>query len=122
MFKVRVKDTSPERRVRKVLRQFGCQFETNVKGLPGTPDIVLFELGIIIFVNGCFWHHHYRCPKGGLPKNNRLIWRRKIIATEIRDAKNIRQLKELGWEVITIWECETYSQYRIKQILTNFLF
>jgi DNA mismatch endonuclease (patch repair protein) len=121
MFKVRVKDTSPERRVRKVLRQLGCQFETNVKGLPGTPDIVLFELGIIIFVNGCFWHHHH-CNKGLLPKTNRIIWMKKIIATEVRDIKNAKKLKELGWEVVTIWECQTYSQNRIKQILETNLF
>jgi DNA mismatch endonuclease, patch repair protein len=121
MFRARVKDTSPERRVRNVLRRLGYQFETNVKGLPGTPDIVVLDFGVIIFVNGCFWHHHY-CGKGLLPKNNRKAWMKKLIATQIRDAKNIKKLERLGWQVITIWECQTYSFNRIRRILETILF
>jgi len=75
----RTKNTGAERRVWKVLRQFGFRFEKHVKSLPGTPDIVIPDSGVIIFVNGCFWHHHYHCPKGGLPKSNRLIWRKKSL-------------------------------------------
>jgi G:T-mismatch repair DNA endonuclease (very short patch repair protein) len=47
---------------------------------------------------------------------------KKLIATEIRDIKNAKELQKLGWEVITIWECQTYSSNRIKRILETILF
>ena len=61
----------------------------------------------IIFINGCFWHHHSGCPRAKWPKSNTEYWIPKIEKNIIRDKDNIRELKKLGWNVEIIWECET---------------
>jgi len=75
------------------------------KNIPGKPDIAFISRKIAIFINGCFWH---RCPNCnyGLPKHNRQFWEDKFNKNIIRDKKKIEQLKEMGWIVITVWECQ----------------
>lgn len=58
MSKIKGKDTNIEVKVRQYLYHHGYRYRKNVKGLPGTPDILLTKQRIAIFVNGCFWHHH----------------------------------------------------------------
>ena len=58
MAKIRSKDTKPELIVRRYLWSRGYRYRKNVRGLPGTPDIVLRKYGVAIFVHGCFWHGH----------------------------------------------------------------
>jgi DNA mismatch endonuclease (patch repair protein) len=41
-----------------------------------------------------------------MPKTNREYWRRKFAENEQRDAINRTKLKELGWKVVEIWECQ----------------
>jgi len=108
MSKVRSKNTKPEEIVRKYLFSKGFRYRKNVKSLkslPGTPDIVLPKYKTVIFVNGCFWHGH-NCPKGKLPETNREKWKEKIETNKKRDEKNYRLLKEFGWKVIIVWECQ----------------
>lgn len=50
MSKIRSKDTKPEWIVRRYLYSRGYRYRKNVKGLPGTPDIVLRKYGIAIFI------------------------------------------------------------------------
>ncbi|MHC4123852.1 MAG: very short patch repair endonuclease [Planctomycetota bacterium] len=116
----RTEGTRPERRVCSILRRLGYQFETNVKELPGTPDIVMWDYGIVIFVHGCFWHQHH-CGRGRLPKNNRRRWMKKLIRTKMRDSQNIKKLEKLGWQVIVIWECQTYNRARLQLMLLDLL-
>jgi len=105
MSKVRSKNTKPEEIVRKYLFSQGFRYRKNDKNLPGTPDIVLPKYKTAIFVNGCFWHGH-NCPKGKLPETNKEKWRKKIDENKKRDEKNYKLLKENGWKVIIVWECE----------------
>jgi len=105
MSKVRSKNTKPEEIVRKYLFSQGFRYRKNVKKLPGTPDIVLPKYKTVIFVNGCFWHGH-DCPKGKLPETNKEKWKKKIDENKKRDEKNYKLLKEKGWKVIIVWECE----------------
>ena len=105
MAKVSSKDTKPEIIVRKFLFSRGFRFRKNVKNLPGKPDIVLRKYKTIIFINGCFWHGH-TCKRAGLPKNNHSFWEEKIAKNKTRDIENIRILEEMGWHVITVWQCE----------------
>ena len=65
MAKIKGKDTKPEWIVRRYLFSRGYRYRKNVKGLPGTPDIVLRKYGIVIFIHGCFWHGHevVPCPR-----------------------------------------------------------
>lgn len=73
---------------------------------PGKPDIVLPKYKAVVFVNGCFWHGHTDCRYFVWPKNNSEFWREKIIGNIARDQKNYELLRDLGWNVFVIWECE----------------
>lgn len=78
----------------------------NVRDLPGTPDIVMRKYKVVVFVNGCFWHGHEGCKYFKYPKSNEDFWREKIHANQERDQRKIQELQELGWHVITVWECD----------------
>ena len=73
---------------------------------PGKPNIVLPKYKAVVFVNGCFWHGHTDCRYFVWPKNNSEFWREKIIGNIARDQKNYELLRDLGWNVFVIWECE----------------
>lgn len=105
MSKVGQKDTKPEIIVRKHLFSQGLRYRTNVKKLPGSPDIVLSKYRTVIFVHGCFWHGH-SCRAGHRPQSNIEYWVPKIEANQERDARKIAELKKCGWHVIVIWQCE----------------
>ena len=106
MSKIRSKGTKPEIKLRKALFARGFRYRTNDKRLPGTPDIVLPKYGTVIFVNGCFWHHHPDCKIATTPKSNTEFWQNKIKRNRQRDLENYWKLGDLGWEVIVVWECE----------------
>lgn len=108
---VRSTDTSPEILVRKWLYRNGYGYRLHYKDLPGKPDIVFLGRKKLIFVHGCFWHGH-NCPRGDRqPKTNAAYWKEKIKKNMARDCAHIRELNIRGWEVLTVWECET----RLKQ-------
>ena len=106
MSHIRGKNTRPELIVRKYLFAHGFRFRVNVKKLPGTPDIVLRKYHTVIFVNGCFWHGHEGCPYFVLPKSNVEFWNNKITRNRERDLKNRIKLRDMGWHVIQLWECQ----------------
>lgn len=104
---VRSKDTSPERIVRSLLHRRGYRFRLHRRDLPGSPDIVLPRYQTVIFVHGCYWHRH-SCKKGrSVPTTRREWWLEKFERNKARDSRVARQLRKLGWRVITVWECET---------------
>lgn len=102
---IRSKGTSPEEKVRKYLFAHGFRYRKNVETLPGKPDIVLKKYHTVIFVHGCFWHMH-DCGKFHWPKSNKDYWEPKILKNVERDKKNQEILKNMGWKVIIVWECE----------------
>lgn len=106
MASVRSEDTAAEMTVRRTLHSLGYRYRLHSKDLAGKPDIVLPKHSAIIFVHGCFWHHHRSCGKSKLPKANSEFWQRKILDNARRDKRNIRQLREAGWKVLVVWECE----------------
>jgi DNA mismatch endonuclease, patch repair protein len=106
MSRIRGKHTGPEKAVRSFLHRAGFRFRLHVKSLPGCPDIVLPKYKTVVFVHGCFWHHHARCNQAVYPKRRRKFWRRKIDGAVERDKKAARLLRRAEWTVITIWECE----------------
>ena len=75
MARIRSKDTKPEWIVRRYLYHRGYRYRKNVKGLPGTPDIVLRKYGVVIFINGCFWHGHE--IDGNLPHSREAFRQKK---------------------------------------------
>lgn len=118
MSRIKCKDTKPEEIVRQYLFSKGFRYRKNDKRLPGTPDIVLPKYKTVIFVNGCFWHGHKGCKYFVWPKNNADFWKQKIEANIQRDAKKHAQLREIGWNVIVIWECELRSHERDRTLET----
>ena len=106
MSSIRGKDTKPEEIVRKYLFSKGFRYRKNATDLPGKPDIVLPKYRTCIFVNGCFWHVHVGCKYFVWPQNNADFWRKKLLANKERDKTVTEKLRESGWRVITIWECE----------------
>lgn len=112
MSRIKGKETKPEVIVRKFLFSQGFRYRKNDKRYPGTPDIVLPKYRTVIFVNGCFWHKHEGCKYFVWPENNKEFWKNKIEANVERDNRNYEFLKELGWNVIVIWECELKKKSR----------
>ena len=105
MSHIRSKNTKPEELVRKYLFSKGFRYRKNVSSLPGSPDFVLAKYHTAIFVNGCFWHKH-DCPRFVWPASNREYWFKKISDNVERDNRNQLLLKEMGWSVLIIWECQ----------------
>jgi len=105
MSKISGKETKPEILVRKHLFANGFRYRKNVKGLAGKPDIVLAKYKTVIFVHGCFWHGH-SCKAGKLPETRKEFWEKKINDNIKRDKRNKSELEKLGWNVMTIWQCE----------------
>jgi len=107
MSRITSKNTRPEIDVRKYLYSKGLRYRLHRKNLPGKPDIVISRIKSVIFVNGCFWHHHDGCKRSNWPKSNKDYWIPKIERNIVRDRDNIVRLSSLGWKSITVWECET---------------
>ena len=105
MSHIRSKDTKPEEIVRKYLFARGFRYRKNDTRYPGKPDLVLPKYQTVIFINGCFWHHH-GCSRSTLPKTNQDYWIPKIQRNVERDRQNLKALEDAGWKVIVIWECE----------------
>jgi DNA mismatch endonuclease (patch repair protein) len=106
MRRVKGRDTSPERRVRAMLRAAGLTgYRLHRRDLPGSPDIAFVGRRAAIFVHGCFWHGH-DCPRGArAPKANADYWSAKIARNRARDAAAEAALRDRGWRVFTVWEC-----------------
>lgn len=106
MSRIAGKDTKPEELVRKYLFSKGFRYRKNVRKLPGTPDLVVPKYRTVIFVNGCFWHGHEGCKYFVWPKSNAEFWRKKIKTNISRDQRKEAQLRDMGWNVMIVWECE----------------
>lgn len=105
MAAIRAKDTKPELEVRRFLHSQGFRFRLHRKDLQGKPDLVLPKYKTAIFVHGCFWHLH-GCKNTVIPKTRTEWWLAKLEGNRARDEKNRERLEQLGWQVITVWECE----------------
>ena len=112
MAAIKGKDTKPEILVRKFLWARGFRYRINHPRLPGKPDIVLRKYRTCILVNGCFWHGHEGCKYFVWPKSNTEFWRQKIETNISRDQRKEAQLRDMGWNVIIVWECELRSPKR----------
>ena len=106
MSRIRGKDTKPELKLRSLLHKKGFRFRLHDKKLPGKPDIVLPRFRTVIFVNGCYWHRHSGCKFAYIPKSRQEFWQEKFTNTVIRDKKKTKNLQDIGWRVLTVWECE----------------
>ena len=123
MSHIKSKDTSIELKVRKYLYHHGFRYKKNDKTLPGTPDIVISKYRVVIFINGCFWHHHYNCKYVTLPKTRQDYWLKKIDRNVDNDLKHYKELEQLDYKVIVVWECEIKEcfEYRMRELVNEIL-
>ena len=121
MSRVGQKDTRPEISVRKLLYAAGFRYRLHVAGLPGKPDIVLPRAKHVIFVHGCFWHHHPGCSRSSFPASNSAFWEQKITGNVRRDKNVRRKLRQLGWSVTTIWDCQINNRAKREHCFKNLL-
>ena len=119
MAAVKGKNTKPEMIVRLYLHSLGYRYGLHNKKLAGSPDLVLRKYRTVIFIHGCFWHGHEGCKYSHLPKTNEEFWQEKITRNQQRDQEALRQLKEKGWNVITIWECELKNKDKREVTLSS---
>jgi DNA mismatch endonuclease (patch repair protein) len=123
MSRIGSKNTAPEIAVRKLLFSMGYRFRLHRSELPGTPDIVFIGRRKIIFVHGCFWHAH-GCKIGRPPKSRVDFWQAKLKRNSDRDRENERALRRQGWDVLTLWQCETRDVEEkgngLSRIVSNF--
>ena len=106
MSRIRGKDTKPEYVVRRHLHSLGFRYRLHDGRLPGRPDLVLPKHRAVVFVNGCFWHRHPDCPYAYVPKSRREFWSTKFAETIRRDGLVQDELRDLGWRVFVVWECQ----------------
>ena len=116
MASVPQKDTTPEMAVRRYLHSRGLRYRLHHKLLPGRPDIVLARFRTVVFVHGCFWHRHSGCRRTTSPKNRAGFWEEKFQRNMERDAAKERELRNMGWRPLVIWECETKDKSALKSL------
>lgn len=114
-------DTAPELAVRRLVHGMGYRFRVHRKDLPGRPDITFPKFRSIILVHGCFWHGH-GCRRGArVPKTNIEYWMQKVSRNRARDTRTLVTLRDLGWRVLTIWECQLKNQDDVRHRIESFL-
>lgn len=121
MSRVRGKDTRPEMLVRRLLHGAGFRYRLHDGSLPGKPDLVFPRRRKVIFVHGCFWHRHEGCALARIPKSNRSFWLAKLDGNKARDETNQHRLREAGWGVLVVWECELRDKSMLEKRLRSFL-
>jgi DNA mismatch endonuclease (patch repair protein) len=102
---IRGKNTKPEIAIRHALHSRGFRYRLHVNDMAGKPDIVLPKWNAVIFIHGCFWHHHEGCNNAGIPATRREFWLNKLKENQTRDKRHIEQLLKCGWKVAVVWEC-----------------
>ena len=121
MSRVKGRDTKPEMLVRSFVHRMGYRFRIHRRDLPGNPDIVLLRYSKVIFVHGCFWHGHKRCPRSKRPVTNKNFWNKKLDANIERDRRFRKELRRMGWKLLVVWQCETHNPEKLLEKLERFL-
>jgi len=134
MSRIKGKNTKPELFVRSLFHRMGYRYRLNGKVsikhhskgiLPGKPDIVLIKYKVVIFVHGCFWHHHCGCKYAYIPKTRTDWWENKFKKTIISDNNSVEKLIKLNFRILVIWECAINSYKNnideFKNLLVDFM-
>ena len=121
MARVRQRSTAPELAVRRIAHSLGLRYTTRNRDLPGSPDLANRRRRIAIFVHGCYWHRHPHCSKATTPRANRAFWLAKFARNRARDRSAQSALREMGYAVVILWECETQTPAHIESQLRPLL-
>ncbi len=119
MKSVKTETTTLALKVAKELWRKGIRFRRNVEDLPGTPDIAIKKLKLVIFVDSCFWHGcKLHCK---IPSTNKEFWHSKIE----RNRKIVEETNDYyinnGWTILRIWEHDIRNNFdeTINSIMTT---
>lgn len=107
---IRGRNTKPELALRRGLHRLGFRFRLHTRGVPGKPDLVFPGLRCAIFVHGCFWHRHSGCKFAYSPKSRVTFWDEKFKSNIARDARQLGELRQLGWRTLVVWECRLRTE------------
>lgn len=121
MSRIGGRDTGPELVVRRTAHRMGLRFRLYRKDLPGTPDLVFPKHRLAVFVHGCYWHRHDGCQFAYSPKSRVEFWTKKFKQNVARDSRNQSLLRDLGWRILVIWECETRDIQTVEDKLREYL-
>jgi len=103
MSRVRGKNTQIERIMFAELERRGLKFVTHSQELTGSPDILIEESRLLVFIDGDFWHgRRYEACKSKLADS----WSLKIESNIRRDRRQRRRLRSQGWHVMRLWGSE----------------
>lgn len=109
MARIGSRNTRPERRCRRLLRELGLRFRSQVRIAGYVRDFAVPAARVAIEVHGDFWHgcpRHYKPPK-----TNNGFWSEKVCANIRRDRTSARAVRRAGWRNVTLWECETETAW-----------
>jgi DNA mismatch endonuclease (patch repair protein) len=56
-----------------------------------------------------------------MPGSNKGYWLPKIAGNRERDKRSARELRELGWRILIIWECQAADAMLLRRRLEKFL-
>ena len=118
---IKGKGTKPEMVVRRMLHAMGYRFRLHRRDLPGTPDLAFPSRKSAIQVHGCFWHQHRGCRRSHVPVTRAVYWEPKLARNVERDGLNQQRLEELGWRLLTVWECELRDMEAVAWRVQDFL-
>lgn len=118
---IRGRDSKPEMIVRRLIHRLVYRYCLHRRDLPGTPDLVFPKHRKIIMVHGCFWHMH-SCRWGDVtPRTNVQFWQLKRSGNVKRDHVVLQRLRDDGWQILTIWECQSKNVNAIQKRIVQFL-
>lgn len=107
MARIRGKHTRPELLLRKAVWAAGLRYRLHTSTPAGRPDVVLKQLGVAVFVDGCFWHG---CPRHYVrPRSRTAFWNSKLLENFHRDQRQTLVLVKEGWRVYRVWEHEVFE-------------
>lgn len=104
MSKIKSKDTSIELIFVKELRKHKIRYRRNNKKIKGSPDFVITDKNLAVFLDGEFWHGFKWDEKKKRIKSNRQYWISKIEKNIKRDKFVSKYLKVNGWNVFRFWQ------------------
>lgn len=115
MASVPSRNTKPEMVVRTALHSAGLRYRLHDPRLPGKPDIVFPSRKLAIFVHGCFWHGCPHCQKS--VGSNQAYWLPKLARNAARDQESLAKLRNIGWKVRVVWQCQLKSETKLQKIV-----
>jgi DNA (cytosine-5)-methyltransferase 1 len=111
MAAVKSSGTGVELTLQQELVKLGSKFQTDVRVLPGKPDLVLDDQKVAVFIDGDFWHggqwrrrHLTSLDQQFEKSTDKSYWVEKIERNIARDFRVTETLLDDGWTVLRLWE------------------